>query len=130
MIGLAACDGDPTAADPETVFEDGFSTSLQEVTLEGAGGTVVRGYDAWLKILPRNGRLSPRRQAEYDYLDCAEPRTYFNRVLGSDELAHVHAYLECLVLRDPRFDFENGRWLVHNRSNGRYYFRVWKHNSQ
>lgn len=122
----ASCSGDPTAADPEKVFADGFTTALEEVSIEAAGGTVVRGYDAWLKILPR-GRLLPRRREEYRDTDCTEPAAYFNRVLGSDELAPEHTYLECLVLRDERFDFANGRWLVHNRSDERYYFRVWKH---
>jgi hypothetical protein len=87
---------------------------------------MVRGYDAWLKILP-HVRLIPHRQEEYEFFDCTEPRIYFNRVLGSDELDSAHAQIECLGLHDSRFDFDNGRWLVQNRSNGSYYFRAWKH---
>jgi len=125
LLSLAACGGDPTATDPKKVFEDGFTTPIEEVTIEAEGGTRVRGYDAWLKILP-HGRLLPRRQEEYERIDCAEPRVYFNRVLGSDELAPEHSRLECIGLRDSRLDFNNGRWLVQNRSDGRYYFRSWK----
>ncbi len=123
---LAACSGDPTAAAPQKVYMDGFETPIDEVRIEAEGGTVVRGYDAWLKILPSN-RLMPRREDEYRYIDCAEPRAFFARVLGSDALAERHANLDCLQLTDERFEFDNGRWLIRNRSDGRVYFRVWKH---
>ena len=122
---VTGCGGDPTASSPEKVFKDGFETPLSEVRIEAEGGTVVRGYDAWLKILAENG-LELRRDGEYDYVDCAEPRAFFHRVLNSDELAAGRAYIECLGSTDPRFDFDNGRWLVHDRTGGRYYYRVWK----
>ena len=122
---LSACGGDPTAATPEKVFADAFETPIEEVSIEAEGGTVVGGYDAWLKILPSN-RLLARNEGGYAYIDCAAPRAWFNRVLGSDELSERHAHLDCLGLTDPRFDFDNGRWLIRNRSNGRIYFRVWK----
>ncbi len=124
-LALAGCSGDPTASTPEKVFEDGFETPLAEVVIEAEGGTVVRGYNAWLKILPRND-LMPRREAEYERVDCSEARAFFGRVLRTDELSPEHAGLDCLAATDPRFDFDNGRWLVYDRSDGRYYYRVWK----
>jgi hypothetical protein len=117
---------DPTAATPELVFEDGFLSPWKEVTIEAADGTVVSGYEAWLKLLPRSD-LVARHEREYEFRDCTEPRAYFSRVLKSDELSPNNASLVCREFSDPRLDFENGRWLVENRTNGRVYFRVWKH---
>lgn len=122
---LTACGGDPTATSPEKIFEDGFETPLSEVKIEAEGGTRVRGFEAWLKILPDNA-LVLRHEEKYGPMDCIEPRIFFNKVLGTDELAAEHAFLDCLGATDIRFDFDNGRWLVHNRTNGRYYYRVWK----
>ena len=125
---LAGCSGDPTATDPEKVFADGFETPIERVHIEAEGGTVVRGYDAWLKIVPRS-QLTARRESEFHYIDCAGPRAYLSKALGSDELSSGHAHLDCLGLIDERFAFDNGRWVIRNRSNGRVYFRVWKHYS-
>ena len=125
-ILMGACSGDPTASTPEKVFADGFSTPIDQVRIEAEGGTVVRGYDAWLKLRPE-AVLTPRREGEYDDIDCAEPRVFFNRVLNSDELSEQHADLDCLGMTDSRFDFDNGRWLIRSRTDGRVYFRVWKH---
>jgi hypothetical protein len=124
---LGACGGDPTASTPEKVFADGFLNPLEEVSIEAEGGTVVRGYDAWLKILPQFA-LNPRYADQYQPIDCQAPRVYFSRVLRSDELAPTHARLECLGASDARFSFDNGRWLIYKVTDGRYYFRVWKHN--
>ncbi len=125
---LSGCSADPTASTPDKVFADGFETPVEKVVIEAEGGTVVRGYEAWLKIHPST-RLVARLEDAYGYIDCTTPRDYFNKVLNSDELSERHAHLDCLGLTDERFDFDNGRWLIRNRSNGRVYFRVWKHYS-
>jgi hypothetical protein len=129
VLLLNGCGGDPTAATPEKVFADAFESPLAEVSIEAAGGTVVRGYDAWLKLLPR-GRLIPRGEERFAEMDCTEPRAFFNRVLGSEALSQWHADLQCLGFSDERFEFDNGRWLIRNRADGRVYYRVWKHYSR
>lgn len=128
---VAGCGGggtDPTATTPELVYEDGFLSPLEEVRIEAADGTIVRGYDAWLKLLPRTD-LVARYEADFSFRGCAEPRAYFARVLGSDPLSSDEANLVCREYRDSRFDFDNGRWLVEDRADGRVYFRVWKHHN-
>jgi hypothetical protein len=124
---LAGCrgGGDPTAADPERVYEDGFLSPLEEARVEAGDGTVVRGYDAWIQLFPLKD-LIPRHDADYVYRDCAEPRAWFNRVLGSDALSPARSNLTCRELSDPRLGFDNGRWLLENAVDGRVYFRVWK----
>ncbi|MGA7983231.1 MAG: hypothetical protein WCA32_23765 [Chromatiaceae bacterium] len=93
--------------------------------MEAAGGTVVHGYDAWLKLSPK-GPLIPRFEDRYQQVDCAEPRAFFVNVLKSDELSRHGAVLTCSGYTDPRLHFDNGRWLVMDRTSGRVYFRVWK----
>lgn len=123
---LGGCNGgDPTASTPELVFEDGFLSPLADVMIEAEGGTVVGGYDAWLKLLPR-GELIPRFEVDYRYIDCGEPRAFFAAVLNSDELSPTKASLTCRLYRDERLEFDSGRWLVENHVDGRYYFRAWK----
>jgi hypothetical protein len=128
VLLLDGCGGDPTAATPEKVFADAFESPLEGVKIEAAGGTVVRGYDAWLKILP-TGRLLPRHEQRYAEVDCFEPRAFFNRVLGSEALTQRHIDLQCQGFSDERFDFDNGRWLIRSHADGRVYYRVWKHYS-
>jgi hypothetical protein len=118
--------GDPTASNPERVFQDGFVSPLEEVVIEAEGGTVVRGYDAWLKLLPIGGNPVPRFEAQYRPVNCAEPRAFFARVLGGDRVASPEAELICRFYQDPRLDFDNGRWVVESPIDGRLYFRAWK----
>jgi hypothetical protein len=125
LLGGCGRGDDPTAATPELVYGDGFLSPLEDARIEAADGTVVRGYDAWLKLLP-SAELVPRHEADYRYRDCAEPRAFFNRVLGDDELSQSRSRLVCREYRDPRLDFDNGRWLVEDAVDGRVYFRVWK----
>ncbi|MCG8043093.1 MAG: hypothetical protein JAY72_16970, partial [Candidatus Thiodiazotropha endolucinida] len=43
-LTLMGCSGgDPTAPDPELIFEDGFETPYDQVTLLDEGGSMVRG---------------------------------------------------------------------------------------
>jgi hypothetical protein len=127
LLALAACDaGDPTAANPQKVFRDGFvAPSLAAVKIEAEGGSVVRGYDAWLKLSTLHA-LQARHGEAFRVIDCAQPRRFFQRVLVDDDWPE-DALLRCLGMSDTRFAFDNGRWLIYNTANGRYYFRVWKH---
>jgi hypothetical protein len=128
LSGCGASGDDPTAATPELVYEDGFLSPPEDAIIEAAGGTVVLGYEAWLKLLPERD-IVPRHENAYVFRDCAEPRAYFKHVLGSDELSSATASLTCREYSDPRFDFDNGRWLLVNETDGRIYFRVWKHHA-
>ena len=127
VLGFSACGGsgeDPTAADPERVFRDGFLSPLSGVVIEGGSGTVVRGYDAWLRLLPHGG-LKPRYEAEFRDRDCAQLRAFFQEKFDARWLSPVEM-LVCREYSDPRFAFDNGRWLVEDGADGRVYFRAWK----
>jgi hypothetical protein len=125
---LAGCSGgDPTATDPELIFEDAFENPLEEVEVLAEGGAMVRGFDAWLKLSPRLTTLRPRNQSDYTYDDCSTMVTWFHDVTGDENLQHPHSGLICQALTDPRFKFDNGRWLLTDRSRGLTYYRVWKH---
>lgn len=126
MSALGCGNEDPTATNPRSVFVDAFETPIEEVRIEAEGGTVVRGYEAWLKLL-HSGELKPRREGEYEDMDCAAAVSYFSRVLPADAQRLERAYLDCRGFSDSRFDFDNGRWLVHDSGTGYYYYRVWKH---
>ena len=124
---LSACSaGDPTATDPELIFEDGFENPLDEVEILAEGGTMVRGFSAWLKIAPKQAGIRPRKEADYLYIDCKEPAEWFHGVTGDDGLKAFQSRLICQAFTDPRFKFDNGRWMVTDTSNGIVYYRVWK----
>ncbi|MES9944168.1 MAG: hypothetical protein ABW080_04340 [Candidatus Thiodiazotropha sp.] len=130
LLFVAGCSGgDPTATDPGLIFEDGFENSVDEVDILAEGGTMVRGFDAWLKISPKLTTLRPRNLSDYAYHDCAEMVVWFHAVTGDDNLITMHSGLTCQVYEEPRFKFENGRWLLADRSEGSYYYRIWKHNN-
>jgi hypothetical protein len=124
---LVGCSGgDPTATDPELIFEDGFETPRAEVELLADGGTMVRGFSAWLKLQPGYSGLRARNESEYQDVDCSEPTAWFYKVTGDSGLKQDPYRLICLKYTDPRFDFDNGRWLVRDPANGRVYYRIWK----
>jgi len=124
---LAGCsDGDPTASDPALVFEDGFINAPSEVTVLSEGGTIVRGLDAWLKLQPKQTAIVPRQRDEYAYRDCAAPLAWFSEVTGDRTLQADARGLVCEERIDPRFDFDNGSWLVTDRHHGLVYYRIWK----
>jgi hypothetical protein len=128
-IGLQGCSGgDPTATDPKLVFEDGFENSLDEVEIVAEGGTMVRGFSSWLKILPKQTAIRARKEAEYRYIDCKAPAEWFQEATGDENLLQYQSRLSCLELTDPRFDFDNGRWLMTDNSLGVVYYRIWKLN--
>jgi hypothetical protein len=124
---LTGCSGgDPTASDPALVFEDGFDNAPSAVTILAEGGTIVRGLDAWLKLQPKQTTLEPRQREDYVYRDCAVPLDWFKKVTGDADLPADATGLVCEERVDPRFDFDNGRWLMTDRNRGLVYYRIWK----
>jgi hypothetical protein len=129
LLFLLGCSGgDPTATDPALIFEDGFENPQQEVEILAQGGTMVRGVDAWLKLAPRVTELRLRRQDEYVHEECGEMLDWFRHVTDDRDLQHPHGGFNCRVLKDSRFSFDNGRWLLTDRSRGVSYYRLWKKN--
>ncbi|MEJ2618744.1 MAG: hypothetical protein P8163_00505 [Candidatus Thiodiazotropha sp.] len=129
ILLLNGCSGgDPTATDPELIFEDGFENPYDQVSLLAEGGTMVRGFSAWLKLSSEVTDLKPRRSREYVYVDCQEPIEWFHQVTGDEGLLVNQGQLICQRFSDDRFDFDNGRWLVTDQSRGIIYYRVWKQN--
>jgi hypothetical protein len=129
LFTIAGCSGgDPTATDPRLIFEDAFENPLKEVEILAEGGTMVRGFDAWLKLSPRLTTLRPRNGLDYSYQDCEEMVTWFHGVTDDENLRQLHGSLTCQISKEPRFKFDNGRWLLTDRSIGISYYRVWKHN--
>jgi hypothetical protein len=123
---LAGCSsGDPTATDPALLFEDGFVNPPSEVTILADGGTMVRGLNGWLKLQPKQSGIEPRHADDYVYRDCGEPLAWFGRVTGDTSL-QAGSGLICQERIDPRFKFNNGRWLVTDRNRGLVYYRIWK----
>jgi hypothetical protein len=121
---LTGCGGgDPTATDPALLFEDAFVDAPASVKILADGGTMVRGLDGWLKLQPKNGELEPRHREAYVYRDCAEPLAWFGRVTG-DPALQAGSGLICRERIDPRFKFDNGRWLVTDRNRGLVYYRI------
>ncbi|MEW8029486.1 MAG: hypothetical protein AB2792_04890 [Candidatus Thiodiazotropha sp.] len=130
LFTLAGCSGgDPTATDPLLILEDAFENPPEEVDILAEGGSMVRGFDAWLKLSPRLTTLQPRKMSEYAYHDCEGMVVWFHAVTGDDNLQQPHSGLICQASREPRFKFDNGRWLLTDRSEGYAYYRVWKHNN-
>ncbi len=130
LLALAGCGGggsDPTATDPGLLFEDAFETSPAQAEILADGGTMVRGLDGWLKIRPGSSGLRLRNSERYRFRDCAEPLAWFARASGESELGASPGGFVCQESSDPRFRFDNGRWLVSDRLNGLAYYRIWKH---
>ncbi|MES9940948.1 MAG: hypothetical protein ABW104_20425 [Candidatus Thiodiazotropha sp. 6PLUC2] len=125
---LGCSGGDPTATDPELIFKDGFENSLEEIELLADGGVMVRGFSAWLKILPKQTDIHLRNEADYLSVDCQAPAAWFLEVTGDEVLSKYQSHLNCQQYSDNRFDFDNGRWLVTDNSSGIVYYRVWKLN--
>jgi hypothetical protein len=126
VLLLAACGGgDPTAADAQRVFADGFLSDADAVEIEAAGGTVVPTYAGWIVFRARDVP-ELRHGVDYREIPCDEPRAFFARALGPGPLLPPERGLRCLAFSEPRFQFDNGRWLIEDRAAGRYYFRVWK----
>lgn len=125
---LAGCSsgGDPTATDPALLFEDGFTSPPNQVRILAEGGTRVRGLDGWLKLQPKQTAIEPRHEDEYVYRECSAPLAWFSEVTGDPALREDAGGLLCQERVDPRFDFDNGRWLVTDRSRGLVYYRIWK----
>ncbi|MES9990516.1 MAG: hypothetical protein ABW098_01075 [Candidatus Thiodiazotropha sp.] len=129
LILLGCSGGDPTAANPTLIFEDGFENPLQEVEILAEGGTIVRGLDAWLKLEPKMSTLRLRNAADYGYGDCGEMVTWFYQATEDENLSSLHSGFICQVAKEPRFKFDNGRWLLSDRTKGLFYYRIWKHNN-
>ncbi|MEW8441077.1 MAG: hypothetical protein AB2689_23255 [Candidatus Thiodiazotropha taylori] len=128
-LTLMGCSGgDPTATDPELIFEDGFETPYEQVTLLDEGGSMVRGFSAWLKLTTETSDLRLRRSSEYDTVACGEAAEWFYQVSGDEALMTNQGGLSCQRFTEKRFDFDNGRWLVSDNSRGIIYYRVWKLN--
>jgi hypothetical protein len=128
LLSLAGCSGgDPTATDPDLLFEDAFDNAPSEVEVVADGGTMVRGLDGWLKLRPGITGLKPRQVERYSYRDCAEPLAWFAKASGEAGLASGQGGFVCQESSDPRFQFDNGRWLVTDRGSGLVYYRIWKH---
>lgn len=125
LAGCGGGGGDPTATDPALLFEDAFVDSPNAVDILAEGGTRVRGLDGWLKLQPKNSELEPRHRDDYVFRDCAEPLAWFSRVTA-DPALQAGSGLICRERIDPRFNFDNGRWLVTDRSRGLVYYRIWK----
>lgn len=124
---LMGCSGgDPTATDPQRLFEDAFITPPSQVQILAEGGVMVRGLDGWLKLQPGHQGLKLRHPDRFVYGDCEEPLAWFARVTQEPDLATAGSYV-CQESSDPRFPFDNGRWLVTDRSRGLVYYRIWKH---
>ncbi|MEJ2611993.1 MAG: hypothetical protein P8179_18460 [Candidatus Thiodiazotropha sp.] len=129
MLFLSGCSGgDPTATDPQLIFEDGFENQLSEVEILAEGGTMVRGFSAWLKIAPKQTEIHLRNAADYVYTDCQKPAEWFLGVTGDAGLKLSQSHLTCQLFTEPRFKFNNGRWMVTDNSSGIVYYRIWKLN--
>ena len=127
LLLLSGCSGgDPTATDPELLYEDAFVTPLSEVEILAEGGVMVRGLDGWLKLQPGTQGLKLRHPNRFSFIDCAEALDWFAQVTKKPGLAGAGSYA-CQQSVDPRFPFDNGRWLVTDRSSGLVYYRIWKH---
>jgi hypothetical protein len=126
---LVACSdgGDPTATDPQLLYEDAFVTPPSEVEILAEGGVMVRGLDGWLKLQPGITGLQPRHPGRFALRDCAEPLAWFSQATGEAALASGNGNFVCRESIDPRFPFDNGRWLLTDRSRGNVYYRIWKH---
>lgn len=126
LLAAGCGGGDPTAADAERTFEDGFLAPPREaVVIEEAGGTIVPAYDSWLVLRSPEVPVA-RHEDHFREIDCAAPRAFFERVLGPGGLPAGNAGLRCRAFTEPRLRHGNGRWLVDDPAGGRYYFRVWK----
>jgi hypothetical protein len=125
---IAGCGdkGDPTATDPRLLYEDAFTTPLSRVEILAEGGTMVRGVDGWLKLLPDGAELTLRYPDRFTFRACDEPLAWFAEKSGEAGLASAGSFV-CQESIDPRFTFDNGRWLVTDRSRGVVYYRIWKH---
>ena len=124
---LVGCSGgDPTATDPRLLYEDAFVTPPSQVKILAEGGVMVRGLDGWLKLQPGTQGLKLRYPKRFEYRDCEEPLSWFSQTLQAPDLAATGSYV-CQESVDPRFPFDNGRWLVTDRSRGLAYYRIWKH---
>jgi len=127
LPALTGCDrGDPTATDPALLFEDAFGTPPAQAEILDDGGTRVRGLDGWLKIRPGVSGLRLRNSETYRFRDCAEPLAWFARATGEPGLDSGSGGFVCQESTDPRFRFDNGRWLVSDRVTGLAYYRIWK----
>jgi hypothetical protein len=127
ILTICGCSGsDPTATDPQLIFKDGFENPFDQVTLLDEGGTMVRGFSAWLKMASELAELRPRRSSEYEYVDCKKPAEWFHQATADEALLMNQGALICQGFTDNRFDFDNGRWLVTDKSRGIIYYRVWK----
>jgi len=123
-IHIAGCgSADPTATDPLKVFADGFLSDPDRVVIEAEGGTIIGGYDAWLRLMPAEP-LQPRFADGFEPIDCDAPVAWLRRVAGAEGLDSTG--LLCRAYRDARLDIPNGRWLVEDYRDGRTWFRVWK----
>ncbi|MES9832222.1 MAG: hypothetical protein ABW139_08235 [Candidatus Thiodiazotropha sp. DIVDIV] len=128
IMQLGCSGGDPTATDPELIFKDGFENAIDEIELLADGGTMVRGFSAWLKILPKQADIRLRKEADYDYVNCQTPAVWFMEAIGDKALSKKQSHLSCREYSDNRFDFDNGRWVMTDSSSGIVYYRVWKLN--
>ena len=127
LLLLSGCSGgDPTATDPVPLYEDAFVTPLSEVEILAEGGVMVRGLDGWLKLQPGTRGLKLRHPDRFSFIDCTEVLGWFERVTKETGLAGAGSYV-CQQSVDPRFPFDNGRWLVTDLSRGLVYYRIWKH---
>ncbi len=125
---LVACSqgDDPTATDPQLLFEDAFVSPPSEVEIVAEGGTRVRGLDGWLKLKPGLSGLKLRYPERFVFRDCAEPLAWFAGVNEDTQLTAGSGSFVCQESVEPRFSFDNGRWLVTDRSSGLVYYRIWK----
>jgi hypothetical protein len=125
---LVGCSGgDPTATDPQLLYEDAFVTPPSQVEILAEGGTMVRGLDGWLKLQPGTSGLKLRYPGRFTFRDCGEPLIWFAKATAESGLASGSGSFVCQESVDPRFPFDNGRWLVTDRSSGYVYYRIWKH---
>jgi hypothetical protein len=127
LVLLASCSsGDPTATDPKLLYEDAFVTPPSQVEILADGGVMVRGLDGWLKLRPGTQGLRLRYPGRFSLRDCEEPVAWFAATVDGLVPAANGNY-NCQASIDPRFPFDNGRWLVTDRSTGLVYYRIWKH---
>jgi hypothetical protein len=126
LIGCSG-GGDPTATDPQRLYEDAFVSPLSQVEILAEGGTMVRGLDAWLKLRPGPTGLEPRHPERFSLRECAEPLAWFAETAAESAPVSTQGGFDCRELVDPRFAFDNGRWLVTDRTTGLVYYRIWKH---
>jgi hypothetical protein len=124
VAGCARSD-DPTAPQPRKVYKDAFETSIDAVTIEADGGSIVGAYDAWLRLLPSRP-LTPRFADAYRAVDCGPLRDYFAPKLALEGFALADSSLSCREYRNTDLPFENGRWLAEDTASGRLHYRVWK----